>query len=310
MSTINRREGVISFRLPGWVRLAGLFLLVLVVCGCGSVPVAQDLSQKQAQEIVAVLNANGIGAEAHRQTGAGAKYRVEVEHGFYQRAVATLYEQGLPSEERPSFSEIIAQRGLIPNSREVEALRLDRALGAEVEEAISQIPAVSSVRTVVRQHALAYQQPAEAPGVSVVIALRPGSTLAEDEISELVRRMVPGVSPDRVLVASYSARQERVPNGEVGGILSNEGGSPELLTLTGFLWFWHVPDNEYTGLALALCGGLVFFFAVGACTAYSYLRYRSNRNGGRVQLGGGAMSATRYAPKPAARVVDHDSSGE
>ncbi|MCB0332783.1 MAG: hypothetical protein KDD55_04740, partial [Bdellovibrionales bacterium] len=109
------------------VQLCCLILLSLCLSGCGDVPVARGITQSQANEIVAVLSHHGIYAFADKQVGVGDSYDVEVKKSYYTRAVDLLHAKGLPAKTPERFSDLIAQKGIIPDSREVEALRLDHA---------------------------------------------------------------------------------------------------------------------------------------------------------------------------------------
>ena len=71
----------------------GFIPLVLVICfltGCNSVPVAQDLNQHQATQIVAALNEKGISAVAARESGSKPKYSVTIRESNYSQAVSIL----------------------------------------------------------------------------------------------------------------------------------------------------------------------------------------------------------------------------
>lgn len=267
---ISRRE---VYRV-GLVRSLCLALLALLLAACNKVPVAQSLTQNQATEIVAVLNSQGIGAEANREIGGRDRYDVQVKHGDYSEAVAVLHAKGLPSEARPSFNELIAQRGIIPNSREIEFLRLDRALAAEIEETLHNNPGIVNARVVVRVHALQNTgSESVEPGVSVVVLTRTGAVIDRSEIAAVVTRAVPGVSEDKVFVSIHA-----VPPDE--GVLSTEGvmnaGSGRVLRvpLTPFLWVWRVPESEYNSLALTLFGVILMVLVLGGVVGFWYAYYR------------------------------------
>ncbi len=163
-----------------------LLLSSALLCGCNTVAVQDELTQEQATEIVAALSSQGVSAFAQRETGGRGRYRVEVKRGAYSDAIQILHERGLPSESRATFSELIAPRGLVPDSREIEALRLDRALAAELEEALENNPAVASARVVVRVSSvpMEFAGEAERSGVSVSLRIRPGTEVTESEAQE------------------------------------------------------------------------------------------------------------------------------
>ncbi len=233
-------------------RLTALTCSVLVLVtavGCGSTPVADDLAQRDANEIIAVLQERGISGHVSKGRGSGARYSVHVGSSSFAEAATILNRLGLPPEKKPTFEEMTAASGIIPSSREVEALRLDRALAAQVEDLLKARSDIASASVVVQQHALGGRGK---PAVSVIVQRRVGGPLQDAEVRDIITHSVVGVSADDVFVSIVDA-----PSLGVTPATPGPGGQQGLVP---FLRYWHVPAAEYNGLALVF----VIFSVVGA----------------------------------------------
>ncbi|MCB0352690.1 MAG: hypothetical protein KDD64_04170 [Bdellovibrionales bacterium] len=252
------------------------FLLVFVLClvvGCSEVPVAQDIDQSQANEIVSLLNSNGIFASAEKDSGRASTYTVSVKQSFYTRAIDLLHRKGLPGKQRADFEELIAKRGLIPDSREVEALRLDRALSVQVEDILKQNPNVVSSNAIVRYH---FAGPEGHPSTSVVVQVRPGATLDEASLRDLIAQSVPDLSSEAVHLSIY-----QLPDSEddmmIQGVLNKEG-TVVRVPLTNFLFGWKVPEEDYNGLVFSLIGLSALLALVGGIVGYWYAYLQNSKS--------------------------------
>lgn len=254
-----------SVRLVGLRHLQIFFLVALLILlsGCDAVDVADEISQSQANQIVAVLNEHGIASQATKESGGRGRYTVSVRKGYYAQAVTILNEKGLPGEPEPSFAETIASRGLLPNSREIESLRVDRALAIEIEEMLRTHPQIASVKAVVRLNFL--KESAE-PGVSVVLQERNGEKIAPEEVVEIVMRAVPGVKAERIYVHSLPPQANVILKDDEG--VENSGGRVLRVPLVPFLFFWRLPEDDLTGISLTIFFGIVLVAALGAFLGY------------------------------------------
>ena len=263
-------------------------LLACVMFGCDSSPLAGDLAQRDANEIVAVLRERGIEAEIERERGAKGKYSVSVATAQFGASAALLTQLGLPTERKASFRDLVAPSGILPSSREIEALRIDRAQAAEIEDLLSTHTAVAAVGAIVRIRSV--QSNAE-PSVSVVVQKRYGATLDIAVLQELVLRALPGIKPAGVVV---SITEQSPPL--VTGSGSEVASSPE--ALVPFLVFWRVPQGEYMGLSLLLIGLLVGISGMTALAGYIFGQYTQARQAESMRLeavGGGRPPVERLA---------------
>lgn len=261
--------------------LRSLLAVVLVVLvGCNEIPVIQDLSQAQAHQVIAALADHGIESRAERGKGSKASFSVELSSGEYARAIQILRDEGLPGEVRPSVNELLSSDGLLPPGRDVELMKLDRAVAGEIEELLSAHPAIATARAVVRSAAV--QEQGIPPSVSIVLTTR--EAISEDQVRALVRQVAPGVSPESISIVLENVRPKAVRTG--GGL---EGAQP----LSPFLFFWRVPQSDVLALNLAVFGLVLFFGLVAAGLGFASGTARANNAGDGQSYGG--MDAGRTA---------------
>lgn len=256
----------------GKARVILLLLLALAVAGCNSMSVAGNIDQAQANEIISLLHTNGISAVAEKETGGRGQFNVVVRKQQYSEAVTLLAKNGYPREPRKSFSELIAQRGMIPASREVEALRLDHALAVEIAELLQNHPGVSSARAAVRSN---FVNEEALPSIAVVIQSKGDTPPEAQEIMEIVSRLVPGVKPDGVKITIGDAAPTALTNSNEG--VFNDSGHVYRAPLIPFI-FWRVPEQDYQGLMLLFIGVIVATGLAGYFMGYWSSSARSARH--------------------------------
>lgn len=234
---------------------------VLLLVGCGSSPVADDLSQRDANRIVAALRGKGVDSSTEKERGSRGRYTVVVSSADFAKAATFLAELGLPEERQASFSELVASSGFLPSSREVEALRLDRALAAEMEELLRGHPAIAEAHVVVRYHSLSE---GGVSTISAVVQKRAGSTVAPDDVRVLVSRALPNVRHEDIVVAVADQRVSTP---------ADEGQVEVGHETVPFLVYWRVPPSEYNGLASLLIGLLLFVACLAGLGGYIFGQY-------------------------------------
>lgn len=259
---------------PVWRRLCVLSIAIacLLLSGCNTVPVAEDVSQSQANEMVAILNDHGISAVASRESGGKGKYSVDVKRSYYSQAVSLLHEKGLPGERKPTFGELIAQNGLIPNSREMDALKLDHALATEVEEMLQNHPGIAAARVIVR---LNFLKTAQEPAASVIVQQKPGAGISPEQLAPVITQIIPGIKNENVSVTVVSAVADDEVSGSEG--VFNIKGKVLRVPLAPFLFFWRVPEDDYTQIVLILFGCVAVVACVGAIFGYWYGYYQHSK---------------------------------
>ena len=239
-------------------------VMLTLLSGCGHSPVADDLAQREANKIVAVLGEHGIEATTEKGRGSKGRYSVIVSSGDFGSAVALLTKFNLPLDRGASFEDLMAPSGILPASADVENLRMDRAIAAEVEQLLLGLDGISAASVVVRSHSVSRGAPAS---VSIVAQTENG-TLEQERARELVTRAVPGVKETDI-----SFLLSRQPNGSCLGQTSRTE------PLVPFLKFWRVPVSEYNSLAYLLIGVMsVVAFLVGV-GGYIYGQYEAAKVG-------------------------------
>lgn len=260
-------------------RLRAFILSLVLGCtvGCKSASVADDLSQKDANQIVAALRAHGIEATTEKGRGAKGRYTVHVSASRFGEAATLLSDLGLPAQHGASFAELMAPSGILPASKDVEDLRMDRAIASEVEDLLMGHPAVASASVIVRLHSL----PASSAGsVSVVVQKKDGVDLSENDVKEMVVRAVPGIKTEGI---SFSVNAHR----------GTDNGGDGAQKLVPFLLFWEVPAREYNGLAMFVMGLFASVAVLAGLGGYIYGQYALSKTGDSLLGSGDASSGPR-----------------
>lgn len=123
-------------------KLAALLAVALLASAC-QMTVYSDLSQQDANVMVATLIRNGV--PASRTALEGGKFAVEVDEADMPRAVEILEREGLPRQAFANLGEVFAREGLLSSPTE-ERARLVYATSQELSATISQIDGVLSAR--------------------------------------------------------------------------------------------------------------------------------------------------------------------
>jgi type III secretory pathway lipoprotein EscJ len=231
--------------------------------GCKSASVADDLAQKDANQIVAALRAHGIDATTEKGRGSKGRYTVNVASARFGEAATLLSQLGLPAERGASFAELMAPSGILPPSKDVEDLRMDRAIASEVEDLLMGHPAVAGANVIVRLHSIPASSIAS---VSVVVQKKEGVDFVEGDVKSIVIRAVPGIKPEAISL-SVNAHRNGVEE------------APEAGKLVPFLLFWEVPVHEYNGLAMFVMGLFASVAVLAGLGGYIYGQYALSKTG-------------------------------
>ena len=248
-----------------------LIILHSLLIGCNQREIATGLDQRQANEIVALLSEYGIVSNSSKGTGRNSSYTVSARSGSYHQAITLLHKNKLPSPTEPSFDELVAQKGLIPNSREIEALRLDHALGKEIEDIIENHPEVRSAKVIVR---LRYISEGSKPGVAAVVQTVERPKLGLEDIIGIVEEVVPGIAVDNIHVTIAPWKPAKLTMASEG--VSNNGEISLSVPLTPF-FLWRVPAGDLESMILALVLALLVIFIVGLSFGYLASFYRKSK---------------------------------
>ena len=254
------------------VRLMVAFAAMTLLSACGSETVVQDQTQRDATEIVALLNNHGIVASANKERGGKARFAVEVRRGYYAQALSLLAAKGYPRDPQPSFADIVAEKGLLPSSSEMEALRIDHALALEIEELIRNRAEVSDAKVVVRSR---FVRDIAVPSVAAMVQVAKAGKSLEQELRAIIVSLVPGITQDQVHLTLQAGPSDEIVSSKDG--VMTENGRVIPVPLVTFLFGWHVAASDVSGMALAMLACVLIVLAVGLLVGYWYGFYQNSR---------------------------------
>lgn len=194
----------------GWARgwlLGGLLALSLLLGGCSRQQLYTDLKERDANEMIAVLQSANIAASKADQ--GKENWAVEVPQADFARAVAVLRAQGLPRPQFDSLGTVFKKGGFGDNSTDAHA-RYVHARQQELTAALHKIDGVvdASVELSIPEKERLLET-AESPSASVLVKYRPGSNIQSRaaDIKSLVASGIEGLTYDRVNVVMFRAEE-------------------------------------------------------------------------------------------------------
>jgi type III secretion protein J len=214
--------------------------LTLILSACVTHSLQTGLSEQDAQEVVVLLNENGIEAFATKgvsEKKGEEKWDVMIRGGDQNlaRAWRVLEENGLPRQKDKGLEDVFANSGMIPTATEEKA-RLLLGVSGEISKALK------SVAGVVDAHVLVVMPDASPlldksdrtpPTASVLLKYRGHDLpLAEDDVKKLVARAVEGLQPENVAVVY---KKVEVRSAEDHNLIPLLGNQEYLLASMGLL---------------------------------------------------------------------------
>ncbi|GAB1846710.1 hypothetical protein MyNCGM683_15430 [Achromobacter xylosoxidans] len=125
-----------------WAKVAAVLLAVAMLAGCKS-ELLTGLSQRQANEAIALLLRNSIDAE--KQDIGKGRFRIDVERKAFADAVRLLDKYQLPSRDDVSIADFFPSDSFV-NSPTTERARLISGLELRLEQTARSIEHVLSAR--------------------------------------------------------------------------------------------------------------------------------------------------------------------
>lgn len=197
-------------------RLIGRVALVCLLCGllaACKVQLYSGLSQRDANEMLAVLLRGGIDAEtvAEKETVA-----IKVEQSQLDRAIELLNMRGLPRPKSATLGEVFKQEGLISSPLEQRA-RFIYATSEELSRTLTQLDGVISARVhiVMPERRPNDTAAAASPSAAIFIKYHDDYDLNAyvPQIKQLVANSVEGLGYDKVSVVLFpSAARPELPS--------------------------------------------------------------------------------------------------
>jgi type III secretion system YscJ/HrcJ family lipoprotein len=121
---------------------AALAAATLMLAACSEQELYGQLSERQANEMVAVLRSAGIAADKTSQEG---KFSVITPRNDFSQAVRTLNAQGYPRESFDTMGKVFKREGFVSSPLE-ERARLMHATSQEIANTIANIDGVVTAR--------------------------------------------------------------------------------------------------------------------------------------------------------------------
>jgi len=189
-----------------------------------------SLTEEDAQEIVVLLNQNGIEASAIKAAGEkkGEESWSVVVHGGDQnlaRAWRVLEENGLPRQKDRGLEDVFSNSGMIPTATEEKA-RLLVGISGEISRTLKSIAGVVDAHVLVvlpDSSPLLDKSERTPPTASVLIKYR-GSDLPlnEEDVKKLVARAVEGLQPENVAVVYKKVELKPIENRNLIPLFGNQ----------------------------------------------------------------------------------------
>jgi len=176
----------------------------ILLAGCSGQELYGQLTERQANEMVAALGSAGIDAEKAVTEG---RFSVTTSKSDFPRAIQVLNSQGLPREAFDSMGKIFKREGFVSSPLEEHA-RLMHAMSQEISNTLANIDGVLTARVhlVVPERNPLADKPAPS-AASVFIKHRSDRDLSGQvaQIKALVVNSIEGLSYDNVTVALFPA---------------------------------------------------------------------------------------------------------
>ncbi|HTT11060.1 MAG TPA: type III secretion inner membrane ring lipoprotein SctJ [Burkholderiaceae bacterium] len=184
--------------------LAAPVALALLLCACAKQELYSNLSERQANEMIAVLKTAGIDSDKDVKEG---QFSISTSSSDFPNAIRTLSAQGYPRETFDNMGQVFKREGFVSSPLE-ERARLLHAMSQEIANTLTNIDGVVTARVhlqIPEKNPLSDKpQPASA---AVFIKYRADKNLSSQitQIKALVVNSVEGLAYDNVTVALFPA---------------------------------------------------------------------------------------------------------
>jgi type III secretion protein J len=231
---------------------------VLVLAGCSKISLYSQLTEQQANEIIALLL--GAKIDADKELAENKTWMVMTSKSDLPRAVDLLRRYGYPREQYQSFGEVFKKDSFVSSPIE-ERARFLHALSQELSRTVSSIDGVIIARVHVavpeRDPLNDQVRPASA---SVFIKHRPDAEMQNHvaAIKALVVNGIEGLPYDNVTVTLFPAD----PWPFAGEKVASSNTTVNAASIVSNPWFF--PFVSASGVLLVIAGALSAFRRRGA----------------------------------------------
>jgi len=190
-----------------------VLFMALALTGCAWNPIVHDLTERDANEIMVVLDSKGIKSRKVVAEGRVVTWMIEVPESSATAARRILVDAELPKPKSLRLADVFKESGMIPTASEEKAKML-MGIQGEVEQKLKLIPGVLDVHCQVvipdKEAIRDVNTTKPEPMASVVIVydeLKIGELpFRIDDIQKAVAASVEDLKPERVTVLPYKNR--------------------------------------------------------------------------------------------------------
>lgn len=191
-------------------RKLGLALAAIVALSGCRIEVYDKLSQRDANEMTALLILAGV--DAKRETQKDGMFAVTVSEDDFAEAVTLIERSGLPKPSFASMTDVLSDDRLIASPLE-ERARLNFALAQELSRTVSEIEGVLTARVHLATPSddpLARRETKSSASVAIHHRSNFASAGVVPRIKVLVANAVDGLEYERVSIALFPASETSV----------------------------------------------------------------------------------------------------
>lgn len=184
-----------------------VIVCVVLLAACGQEVLLRDLTESDANEIVAVLSASSIESKKVSDPK-GKSFSVTVRSNELARAVSVLRALGLPKAPRPSLNDVFRSTGFAPTPFE-EKVRYLFGLSQELERTISLMEGILNTRVhVVIPDPSAKNMELQQAKASVFVSYDDRYDVEQfvPKIRKLVSDSIEGLTPNRIEILAIPSR--------------------------------------------------------------------------------------------------------
>jgi type III secretion protein J len=234
------------------IRILVCAMLTLGLAGCRTQVLYSGLSQREANDMLAVLEAAGFSGSTAAESR-GSTLTLSVASGHAGGAARVLARAGLPRDKRATLTDILPKESYLASPSDDRA-RLAYGLSQELTSTLMHISGVSQARVHV---ALAEKnvlgQVVTPPSASVLIRHNPEILRGDfqDSVRSIISNSVTGLTYDRVAVTMMP--EDVIP------LLARVGDQPDAIVAGLGSWgTWGTAISAALGLVLAALAFGVF----------------------------------------------------
>lgn len=202
-------------------RLAALVLLV-ALAGC-KVGLYSNLTEQEANEMVAALTAAQLSADKERLEN--DQWQVLVDKGELATALELLRSQGLPNDRYASMGEVFRKQGLVSTPSE-ERMRYIYAMSQELSQTLRKVDGVIAARVHVVIPANDPLSDKIRPSSAAVFIKHRADVdlrMLTPAVKDLVAHSIEGLSHEQVSLSLFEARPQPTSAGPAGAAVPRPG---------------------------------------------------------------------------------------